>query len=115
MKRFFCLCLSLVMVLSLFAGCSNSADDSSKDNNQQQNQQPENNNNNQQPENNTPAYSGTVMLYSSMQEDQLVAIKQAFEKKYPGITMEYYFAGTSKVVTKISTEAQAGQDRKSVV
>ena len=109
MKRFFCLCLSLVMVLSLFAGCSNSADDSSKDNNQQQNQQPENNNNNQQPENNTPAYSGTVMLYSSMQEDQLVAIKQAFEKKYPGITMEYYFAGTSKVVTKISTEAQAGQ------
>ena len=53
-------------------------------------------------------YSGKVMLYSSMQEDQLVALKEAFEKKYPGITMEYYFAGTSKVVTKISTEAQAG-------
>lgn len=53
-------------------------------------------------------YSGTVMLYSSMQEDQLVAIKQGFEAKYPGITVEYYFAGTSKVVTKISTEAQAG-------
>ena len=48
------------------------------------------------------------MLYSSMQEDQLVAVKEGFEKKYPGITMEYYFAGTSKVVTKISTEAQAG-------
>ena len=28
----------------------------------------------------------TVMLYSSMQEDQLNAIKQAFEKKYPDIT-----------------------------
>ena len=53
-------------------------------------------------------YSGKVMLYSSMQEDQLVALKEAFEKKYPGVTMEYYFAGTSKVVTKISTEAQAG-------
>lgn len=52
--------------------------------------------------------SGTVMLYSSMQEEQLIAIKEGFEKKYPGVTMEYYFAGTSKVVTKISTEAQAG-------
>lgn len=43
-----------------------------------------------------------------MQEDQLIALQQGFEKKYPGITMEYYFAGTGKVVTKISTEAQAG-------
>ncbi len=52
--------------------------------------------------------SGTVMLYSSMQEDQLIAIKEGFMKKYPNIEMQYYFAGTSKVVTKISTEAQAG-------
>lgn len=51
---------------------------------------------------------GTVMMYSSMQEDQLVAIKGAFEKKYPNIKMEYYFAGTSKVITKIATETQAG-------
>lgn len=55
------------------------------------------------------AQSGTVMLYSSMQEDQLIAIKQAFEKKYPNIKMEYYFAGTGKVITKIATEAQAGR------
>lgn len=53
--------------------------------------------------------SGTVMLYSSMQEDQLIAIKQAFEKKYPKVKLEYYFAGTSKVMTKIATEAQAGR------
>lgn len=53
-------------------------------------------------------HSGKVMMYSSMQEEQLVAIKEGFEKKYPGVTMEYYFAGTSKVVTKISTEAQSG-------
>lgn len=52
--------------------------------------------------------SGAVMLYSSMQEDQLIAIKQAFEAKYPNVKMEYYFAGTSKVITKIATEAQAG-------
>lgn len=54
------------------------------------------------------AHASTVMLYSSMQEDQLLAIKRGFEKKYPGITMEYYFAGTGRVMTKIATEAQAG-------
>ena len=31
--------------------------------------------------------TGTVMLYSSMQEDQLMAIEKAFEAKYPGIDM----------------------------
>ncbi|MEG0368446.1 MAG: ABC transporter substrate-binding protein [Hungatella sp.] len=53
--------------------------------------------------------SGTVMVYSSMQEDQLIAVKAAFEKQYPDIKMEYYFAGTSKVITKIATETQSGQ------
>ncbi len=51
----------------------------------------------------------TVTMYSSMQEEQLVAIKAGFEKKNPGVTMEYYFAGTGKVKTKIKTEAQNGQ------
>ncbi len=54
------------------------------------------------------AASGTVMMYSSMNEDQLIAIKKGFEAKNPGVTMEYYFAGTGKVMTKIATEAQAG-------
>lgn len=49
------------------------------------------------------------MLYSSMQEDQLNAIKKAFEKKYPDIKMDYYFAGTGKVITKIAAEAKSGQ------
>ncbi|MBP3200312.1 MAG: ABC transporter substrate-binding protein [Lachnospiraceae bacterium] len=54
-------------------------------------------------------YSGKVMLYSSMQEGQLQAVKEAFEKKYPGITMDFYFASGGKVITKMTTEAQAGQ------
>ena len=104
MKKKICLGLSLVMTLSLLAGCGSGKTDETL--------APES----QAPtvESQAPApapektYSGKVMLYSSMQEDQLVAIKEGFEKKYPGVTMEYYFAGTSKVVTKISTEAQAG-------
>lgn len=58
---------------------------------------------------------GTVMLYSSMQEDQLNAIKQAFEKKYPNIKLDYYFAGTGKVITKIATEAKNGQVAADVI
>lgn len=61
------------------------------------------------------APSGKVMLYSSMQEDQLVAIKRGFEAKYPGITMDYYFAGTGRVITKIATEHQAGQVAADVI
>lgn len=49
--------------------------------------------------------SGNVMLYSSMQEDQLMAIKEGFEKKYPNIKMDYYFA----------TEHQSGQVAADVI
>lgn len=96
----------MIMVLSLLVGCSGGNNNSSSNNDQNDASTPGDsttgNNNTEQ------TYSGKVMLYSSMQEDQLMAIKEGFEKKYPGVTMEYYFAGTSKVVTKISTEAQAG-------
>lgn len=95
----------MIMVLSLLVGCSggnnNSSNNGQNDASTPGDSTTDNNNTEQ-------TYSGKVMLYSSMQEDQLMAIKEGFEKKYPGVTMEYYFAGTSKVVTKISTEAQAG-------
>lgn len=59
--------------------------------------------------------SGKVMLYSSMQEAQLQAIEKAFEKKYPNMDMEYYFAGGGKVITKMTTEAKGGQIAADVV
>ncbi|MEM1483602.1 ABC transporter substrate-binding protein [Oscillospiraceae bacterium PP1C4] len=59
--------------------------------------------------------SGAVMLYSSMQEAQLEAIKKGFTAKYPEIKMDYYFAGTGKVVTKIATEQQSGQVAADVI
>ena len=59
--------------------------------------------------------SGKVMLYSSLKEDQLQAVKAGFEKKYPDVLMDYYAAGTSKVATKMATEKQAGQIATDVV
>lgn len=63
----------------------------------------------------TKTYSGKVMLYSSMQEAQLQAVEEAFEKAYPGVDMEYYYAGGGKVITKMTTEAQGGQIAADVV
>jgi len=50
-----------------------------------------------------------VMLYSSMKEDQLAALQKAFTKKYPKVKMDYYTAGTGKVMTKLAAEIQAGK------
>ena len=105
MKKLSCLFLAMIMVLSLLVGCSGGNNSSS---NNGQNDASTPGDSTTDSNNTEQTYSGKVMLYSSMQEDQLMAIKEGFEKKYPGVTMEYYFAGTSKVVTKISTEAQAG-------
>ena len=43
-----------------------------------------------------------------MQEEEIQAIKEGFEAKYPQITMNYFFAGTNKVLTKLATEMQSG-------
>lgn len=103
MKKKICLGLSLVMTLSLLAACGGGK--TAETPAPAESKAPAVESQAAEP---AKTYSGKVMLYSSMQEDQLIAIKEGFEKKYPGVTMEYYFAGTSKVVTKISTEAQAG-------
>lgn len=50
----------------------------------------------------------SVMLYSSMKDAQLSALKEAFIAKYPDIKMDYYSAGTGKVMTKLAAEERAG-------
>ncbi len=50
-----------------------------------------------------------VMLYSSMKDSQLSALKEAFTDKYPDVQMDYYTAGTGKVMTKMAAEQQAGK------
>lgn len=53
-------------------------------------------------------YSGTVMLYSSMAEDVLIALQERFHEIYPKVQLDYYQAGSGKVTTKLTTELQAG-------
>ncbi|MEG2176553.1 MAG: ABC transporter substrate-binding protein [Oscillibacter sp.] len=60
-------------------------------------------------------YTGQVMLYCSMQDQQIQAIQQGFEEKYPEIKMNYYFAGTGKILTKLAAESQSGDISADVV
>lgn len=53
------------------------------------------------------SYSGTVMMYSSTGEDVVIALKKAFEAKYPNVKLDYYSATSGKCVTKLSTEFQS--------
>ena len=49
-----------------------------------------------------------VMLYSSLKDTQLAAIKEKFMAKHENVNMDYYTAGTGSVMTKLATEQQAG-------
>ncbi|MEG3029342.1 MAG: ABC transporter substrate-binding protein [Oscillospiraceae bacterium] len=50
-----------------------------------------------------------------MQEKQIQAIKNGFEAKYPEVEMQYYFAGSGKIITKLSAEVQSGNVGADVV
>ena len=50
----------------------------------------------------------SVMMYSSLKETQLAAIKEGFMKKHPNIKMDFYTAGTGNVMTKLAAEQQSG-------
>lgn len=57
----------------------------------------------------------SVMLYSSMKDAQLSALQEAFTAKYPDINMDYYSAGTGKVMTKLAAEERAGNIAADVI
>lgn len=95
MKKFLSILLVVFMSAMVLTGCGQKSEEETSSGDQN--------------------YTGTVMLYSSMQEEQLQAVKEAFEKEYPGIKMDYYFASGGKVITKMTTEAQAGQINADVI
>lgn len=106
-KKFICLLLIIAMVVSLTA-CGGSSEKSAPSaNDTAASSDTTGESGSQSASSQEP--SGSVMLYSSLKESQLEALKEAFMKKYPNIKMDYYAAGTSKIATKLATEKQSGQ------
>ena len=50
-----------------------------------------------------------LMVYTSMKESLIGALRDAFAKKHPDIAFDYYSAGAGKLMAKIATERQSGK------
>ena len=59
--------------------------------------------------------NGSVMLYTTVDETVAYALKQDFEKTYPGIVLDYYYGDSDRVDRKIDMEFESGQANADVV
>ncbi|MGE5816955.1 MAG: ABC transporter substrate-binding protein [Deltaproteobacteria bacterium] len=50
---------------------------------------------------------GKINLYGSIRDDEAQPIVEAFEKKYPGVKLDYFRSSEDKLVSRILTEAKA--------
>jgi len=58
---------------------------------------------------------GEVVLYSSLNNEQIVTLVDAFKKKYPAIKPSFYRGTSERVLQRVSTEAKAGRYAVDVV
>ena len=56
-----------------------------------------------------------VVLYSSLNNEQIVTLVEAFKKKYPSIKPSFYRATSERVLQRTATEAKAGRFAVDVV
>lgn len=63
----------------------------------------------------TVNYEGQVMLYTTLDDDVAMEIKNSFEKEYPGVTLDYYYGNAERVKRKIEVEFDSGQPNADVV
>ena len=58
---------------------------------------------------------GEVILYSSLNNEQIVTLVDAFKKKYPNIRPSFYRGTSERVLQRVATEAKAGRFAVDVV
>src|ERR1044071_830304 len=56
-----------------------------------------------------------VVLYSSLNNEQIVTLVDAFKKKYPFIKPSFYRGTSERVLQRAATEAKAGRNAVDVV
>ena len=59
-------------------------------------------------------YSGSVMLYTTLDEKVVKAIKAKFEETYPGVILDYYYGDVDRVMRKIDAEFESDQPNADV-
>ena len=58
---------------------------------------------------------GEVVLYSSLNNEQIVTLVDAFKKKYPNIKPSFYRGTSDRVLQRAVTESKAGRFTVDVV
>lgn len=58
---------------------------------------------------------GTVTVYTSQPDADIAEMVTAFNKKYPGVTVDVFRSGTEEVLSKIRAEKQAGAVQADVI
>lgn len=58
---------------------------------------------------------GEVVFYSSLNNEQITAFRDAFQKKYPFLKVSFYRGTSERVLQRIMTEAQVGRHAVDVV
>lgn len=53
-------------------------------------------------------HSGSVMMYSTMSNDELNFIKEMFENNYAGVTFDYYYSNKESVRSLLDEEKASG-------
>jgi len=61
------------------------------------------------------AQAGTLVLYTSQPNDQMVEVLALFNETHPDITVEVYRDGTTKVLNKLRAEIAAGDPKPDVL
>lgn len=62
-----------------------------------------------------PALSGQLSFYTSQPEEDATQLVQAFNVKYPDITVDTFRSGTEEVTAKLQAEKQAGEIQADVL
>ena len=60
-------------------------------------------------------YSGSVMIYTTLDEPVIKAIKTDFENIYPGVVLDYYYGDIDRINNKLDIEYESGQINTDVV
>ncbi len=58
---------------------------------------------------NIAAAQEKLIVYTSMKESLIGALKAKFTEKYPDVEMDYQSAGAGKLMAKIATEKESGK------
>lgn len=98
-------------------GCSDNGNSGNNEKNTAKTEQTttENGNASKEAKEDEEKLSGNIVLYTSQPEEDAQTLIDAFNKKYPDVTVDVFRSGTEEVVSKVLAEKQVGEVQADVL